>query len=222
MNTLTFPFTRVLRHRSARLALFGWCAIALVMAFLARGRGDGSTHVLLGGYSRFALPLLCFAVVSAVSGRRLFVSAIEPLTLLGASRVRASAFTHLGTMMCTAFYAAILGVLVVLVSHGSSDPPLGHDLFVTCWVSALGAAAYASFFFAGSTLFGNFGRTLFLILDFILGAGDTTSALLVPRGHIRSLLGGSDVLTLSQHGSIGALFAITTFFFLFTLLRARR
>lgn len=222
MNALAFPLSRVLRNRAGRLALVGWFVIALVMAFLARGKGDGTTHVLLGGYTRFALPLLSFAIVSTVSGRHLFVNAIAPLTLLGASRPRAVALTAIGTMIGTMAASALLGILVVLVSHGSGDPPLGRDLFTTCWVSALGGAAYASFFFAGSTLFGSVGRTLFLILDFAFGGVSSTSSLFVPRAHIRSLLGGSDVLSVSQHGSIGALLAISAFFFAFSLLRARR
>ena len=58
-------------------------------------------------------------------------------------------------------------------------------------VSALGGAAWAAFFAAGSAIGGGGWRGAFLAVDWIVGSGSGTLAVFTPRGHVTALLGGS-------------------------------
>ena len=78
-----------------------------------------------------------------------------------------------------------------------------------CSVLLTAGAAYASFFTLGACIGAKGGgRGVFLFVNWVLGAGKGAAALLVPYGHVRSLLGGEPVLTLSQRGSTLGLAAV--------------
>ncbi len=220
-RAISFPLARIVRNRGGRWALLPWIVFAIVLAVVSRGRSDGASHVLVGSFARFVMPLLSFSIATAVVGKGSLVEALAPLTTLGASRERAGLTIAFGSMLASAGTSAFLGAMVVIVSHGTSDPPLVTDVVNTLWICALGGAAYGAYFSAASTLFGRFGRSAFLIADFILGGGSAVSSLFVPRAHIRSLLGGAHALTLSQRWSAVALVALTIAFVLLALVRIR-
>jgi hypothetical protein len=85
----------------------------------------------------------------------------------------------------------------------------------------LGGAAYAAFFGLGAS-FGarGGGRAAALVLDFLFGGG-TTIALVTPRAHLRSLLGGTAPAEVSQRASSAVLVALTLVFAAIAIRRAR-
>jgi hypothetical protein len=199
--------------RTPRALLVGvaWCLLALGFALAARSRGSahGADHALLEGYGALVLPLLAFALVGALVGPRSLRASTAPVVSFGASpAIAAAATATLGVLACSAV-AAALAAGVALLAHGASDPPRAADALASAYAGALGGAAYAALFSLGAT-FGRRGggRTLFLVADWLLGAGSGTTAALTPRGHLRNLLGGASPLGWSGRASSIALVVI--------------
>ena len=90
-------------------------------------------------------------------------------------------------------------------------------------MAGLGGAAYAAFFAAGSS-FGKRGggRLVALVVDVALGGGHGAAALVVPRGHVRSLLGGEAVMAMPGRGSALALVVMVGVFTALAVGRTRR
>ncbi len=220
-RAISFPLLRIVRNPRGRWAVLPWIVFGIVLAVISRGRSDGASHVLVGSFATFVVPLLSFSIATLVVGKGTLVEALAPLTTLGASRERAGLTIAFGVMLASAITSACLGVLVVIVSHGSGDPPLSRDLFATLWISSLAGICYGAYFSAASTLFGRFGRSAFLLSDFVLGGGSAVSSLFVPRAHVRSLLGGAHALTLSQQASALALLILTLAWLMLMLVRIR-
>jgi hypothetical protein len=98
--------------------------------------------------------------------------------------------------------AAVLAALVVVVAHGVDDPPLARDAMVSAYVGALGGATYAAFFAMGAS-FGRRGggRTVLLVLDWLIGGATGVLGAVTPRAHLRSLLGGAPCDAMSERAS---------------------
>ncbi len=219
------PWLRLLRASRAWTAIALWSAVALFPALLARraATGHGADHALLGMYSFIALPFLANAVLSGVLGRDGLGRSGLFLANFGASPGRVAVFSVTVAAFASGLLGGGLGTLVDALGHGSLDPPLAADLPKVFAAGALGGAAYAAFFALGAS-FGarGFGRSLFLVLDWVLGAGTNTSALLTPRAHVRALLGGAAPLDVPGRVSFAALALMVLAFTLLATARASR
>jgi len=219
------PCLRLLRAPRAWTAITLWGAVAVIPAVLAKSAatGHGADHALLGMYSFIALPFLANAVLSGVLGRDGLGRSGLVLANFGAPPRRVAVFAVAVAVLASGLLGGGLGALVDAVAHGPLDPPLAVDLPGAFAGGALGGAAYAAFFSFGAS-FGTrgFGRTLFLVLDWIFGAGTSTSALLTPRAHVRALLGGAAPLDVPSRVSFAALVLMVVGFTLLATARASR
>lgn len=215
---------RLIRTPRAWLPIIVWALLAIVVAVAARSSGSttGASHVLRGTFSFLVLPLVSFAVVGATLGRTGLRQGIRGVVALGAAP-RSAAFASIFVAVITsALLAALLAVMVNVVAHGAHDPPLGSDLFATAWIAALGGGAYAAYFSAGSAIGKGMMRGVFLAFDWIVGGGAGVGALITPRGHVTSLLGGAACAELTQRASSVALLLILAGYTLLALLLVRR
>lgn len=218
------PALRLVRTPRAWLPIAAWVAVALVAAIAARSHGasSGASQVLRGTFAGLALPLLAYAIVGASLGNTGIRKGIRGVVALGATpRDAALASIAVAVLVSTALSGA-LGALSCVVAHGSHDPPLALDLFASLWVSALGGAAYAAYFSVGSAIAKGTMRGVFLALDWIVGGGASVGALLTPRGHVVSLLGGSLCAGLPARASCVVLVVMVAVFGALALRLARR
>jgi hypothetical protein len=221
------PWKRLVRAPRAWMALGFWVAVAVLPAVLERVRatGHGADHALLGFYASIALPFVAYSALSAVLGKDGLGPSGIPLANFGAPPGRVALFTATVAIAASAVLGGGLGVLVDVVGHGSLDPPLVEDALRALATGALGGAAYAAFFAVGAS-FGarGFGRSILLVLDWIFGTSAGTSSLLVPRAHVRSLLGGVAPLDVSARTSylmLGGMIVVFTWFACARASRAR-
>lgn len=189
---LRHPLARLRSARMRLLPVLGWALLSVGGAAATRLQGASGHAVdraVRGTFGPLLLPLLALACVGLVCPEGTLEEAARPLVSLGAPRRRAALALGLTAMGLAAASAGLLAALVVVIAHGPADAPLVADLVSTAGVSALGGAAYASYFMMGSTYLGRAGGGVLFVVDFLagsLGAG----ALLTPRGHLRALLGG--------------------------------
>jgi hypothetical protein len=219
------PLRRFLRASRSWLALGLWALIAIGPALLERAHatGHGADHALLGFYATLSLPFVAFTTLSAILGREGLGRAGIVLANFGAppGRVALSAVTV--AITASAVLGGALGALVAAVAHGPLDPPIVADALRSFAAGALGGAAYAALFALGAS-FGarGFGRSVLLVLDWVLGSDDTASALFTPRAHVRGLLGGEAPLDLSPRASYVALALMVVVFTGLAVTRASR
>lgn len=218
---LALPLARLRRSPRGWISVALWVALALASAQLARAAHAGVYRALGGAYGGLALPLVVFGVTGVVLGGRGLPDAVRPLVGFGASAKSAALATLGAAAAASALAGGVVGALVCVIGHGPSDPPLAWDALQSAGISALGAAAYASLFAFGSTFGRGAGRGVVLGVDFLMG-GSGTGALLLPRGHVRSLLGGDAALALSGPASTVALVVIALAFAGLAVLRSRR
>jgi len=204
------PLARLVRTRRGWLPIVGWAALALVVAFVARTRGGGSgaDHVMRGPFGALVVPLLAYGIVSGVLGGSGLRHSVRGVVTLGAEPRRAALASVLVAVGVSALACGALAAVVCALAHGPHDPPLARDLPTSLWIGALGGAAYGAFFSAGSAIGKGYFRGVFLAFDWLVGAGAGVGALLTPRGHVLSLLGGPHVAELSQRASSIALAAL--------------
>ena len=169
------------------------------------------------------LPLLCFALDIRLDN--------SLATLMGALWVRHGAERRafaLGRLaLPTALTSGVVlcgGSLALALTSASSaaalDLPMGLG---TSWLSVLaaallGAASYVAGLSWAQLVGGAWGRALFLLADWLLGAGAGAAALPWPRAHLRALLGGESVLGLGSAIS-GVWLALIALSYLFFYLR---
>jgi hypothetical protein len=216
---------RLFRTPRSLVAPGAWCVLALGFALAARWRGavHGADHVLVDAYAALILPLLVYALVGALLGRRSLATSIAPLVAFGASPAR-TALAIVGVAVAASVVAgALLAALLAFVAHGASDPPAAGDALASAYAGALGSAAYAGWFALGAT-FGKRGggRTLLLIMDWVLGSGRGVMAIATPRAHLRNLLGGPSPMDWPGRSSAAALVVITLACALLAVRRAGR
>lgn len=198
------PALRLLRSRRAWLPIALWTLLAIVSALSASSRGSttGADHVMRGSFAFLVLPLVAYGVVGATLGRTGLRRGIRGVIALGAPPRKAALASVLVAMVSAAALCGILAAIVCALAHGSQDPPLSSDLPTSFWIGALGGGAYGAYFSAGSAIGkGTFMRGAFLAFDWILGGGAGAGALITPRGHVTSLLGGPLCADLSQRTS---------------------
>lgn len=175
-----------------------WIFVTLVVAWAQRG--EGSDEAVIGSLGGLTLPLMSFTFVSASLFGGSLRSAVAPLVRLGASPLRALLTMFSVPVGASALAGAVVGAIVVAITRTPSSPIV--DLFMTTWIAALGGAAYAALFVAGSSLGKRGGgRSVVLALDFVLGASSGLFGAVSVRGHVRNLLGGVAPLEMSQRTS---------------------
>ena len=219
------PLARLLRSRRGRMAALAWCALGVAFAVAARSSGSShaADHVLLGAFAPLVLPLLAYTLAGTVIGARSLSISAAPLVAFGAPPARAAALAATVAIAACALSGGLLAAIVDLVAHASADPPLGRDALACAYAGGLGGGAYASWFVLGAS-FGKRGggRSVFLLLDWVLGASSGPTALFTPRAHIRNLLGGTAPLELSERASGLALVFLAAVFLALATRRARR
>jgi hypothetical protein len=197
------PALRLLRTPRAWLPIAAWALLAIVIALAAKSRGTttGADHVMRGAFAFLVLPLVSYGVVGATLGATGLRRGIRGVVALGAAP-RSAALASVGVaIVSSAVLCGVLGALVCALAHGPQDPPLGSDLPASLWVAALGGGAYAAYFSLGSAIGKGTMRGVFLAFDWIIGGGAGVGALITPRGHVTSLLGGPLCADLSQRAS---------------------
>jgi hypothetical protein len=117
---------------------------------------------------------------------------------------------------------AVLAAVVCIVAHRAGDPPIVSDLFGSAGSALLGGVAYAAFFCTGSAFRTGALRGLLLVVDWLLGSANGFGALLSPRGHLLSLLGGARCYDLSRRTSSVFLVLLSVVFFAVAVRLARR
>ncbi|MDB4934832.1 MAG: hypothetical protein JWP87_1804 [Labilithrix sp.] len=197
------PALRLVRTPRAWLPIAAWAVLALAIALAARSRGSttGADHVMRGAFAFLVLPLVSYGVVGATLGAGGLRRGIRGVVALGATPRSAALASVLVAIATSAALCGLLGAIVCALAHGSGDPPLGSDLPASLWISALGGAAYAAYFSVGSAIGKGTMRGVFLAFDWIIGGGAGVGALVTPRGHVTSLLGGPACAELSQRAS---------------------
>jgi len=222
---LELPVARLRRTPRAWLPVALWSLLAVGAATMLRHARipSNASEALQSPFGTFALPLLSYAVVGATLGGEGLSRSTRSLVAFGATPFRAAFGSIAVAMVVAATLSSIVGVLVAVLGHGDGDPPLLRDAVATAWVAFLGGAAYGAAFAFGAS-FGKRGggRAAILALDWVLGSGNETAALVTPRAHLRSLLGGDAVASLSGHASALCLLLLAAAFAWLAALRARR
>ncbi len=202
------PLARLVRTPRSIAIVAVWSVVAIVAAIVSRKSTTGADHVMRGSFGYVVVPLVSFAIVGAALGGQGLKRAVRGVVALGAAPRRAAAAAVGVAIVVSAVACALLAILVCAIAHGQSDPPLASDLFASMWVSALGGAAYAAFFACGSAIGKGTMRGGFLAVDWIIGAGSGVGSLVVPRGHVTALMGGSLAAELPARASSVALIAL--------------
>ena len=221
---LRLPLARLTRSPRASVAVVAWAALAVAAAAVLRRSGASATEgALTSIFGALALPLLSFAVVGAALGGDGLARSTRSFVAFGARPAEVALATIGVAVAASALVAAIVGAVVAALAHGPGDAPLAVDALTSAWVAALGGAAYASLFAFGAS-FGKRGggRALVLAADWVLGSGAGAAGLFTPRAHVRSLLGGDAVMTLSGRASAGVLVLLTLAFAALATARSRR
>ncbi len=192
-----------------------WAVASLALASVGCALGVGverlvnpsyaADHALLGVTFGLSVPLLAWLTVGRVFPTSLEQS-LESLAECGADRRQAACWAAGALALWLAGAGSWLGLITALLGNYRTDE-LWFDLGTCAWVGALGAASYG-LLHAFSTLWGRQGRVVALVLDWVLGAGAGFVAAFWPRSHLRNLLGGTDVLALTQWQSAIALSAL--------------
>jgi len=218
------PALRLLRSRRAWLPIVAWTLLAIVSAISARARGSasGADHVMRGSFAFLVLPLVAYAVVGATLGRTGLRRGISGVVALGAAPRSAALASIVVAVASAAALCGLLAAVVCALAHGSQDPPLPGDLWASLWIGALGGASYGAYFSAGSAIGKGTMRGVFLAFDWILGGGAGVGALITPRGHVTSLLGGPLCADLPQRLSSIILVVLLVLYAGFALRLARR
>jgi hypothetical protein len=205
------------------------CALAVVfeigVALLerAQGRVGAADRALSGGAFGIALPLLCFFLVSRVCGASSLREAVAPLARHGLNRRALVLGVAVPPALIAAIFAALSGVLVVIVTRGPSDPDLARDSLSSLWIGLVSGPAYVAAFLGASALGRRGqGRSWLLLADFVLGAGDSFVAFPWPKAHVRNLLGGTATLELSQAAALVVLVGMSLAFMALGALRNPR
>ena len=208
------PVLRLARTKRAWLPVLGYVVLALVMAIVAgrSGGASGTDHVMRGTFRWLVIPLVAYAIVSASLGGAGMKRAVRGVVMLGAAPRRAALETTLVASLASGLVCGVLASIGTLLSHNAADAPLASDLLASTWVSALGGLAYGAYFCGGSAIREGGARGLFLAFDWIVGSGTGGLALLTPRAHLATLMGGPLSGDISARTSFIVLAALTVIF----------
>ncbi len=218
------PALRLARSPRAWLPIVAMTLLAIVVALSTRARGTttGADHVMRGAFAFLVLPVVAYGVVGATLGGSGLRSGIRGVVALGAAPRSAALASVVVAITMAAAACGVLGALVCALAHGSQDPPLVVDMATSLGIGALGGGAYAAYFSVGSAIGRGAMRGVFLALDWIVGGASGAGALIMPRGHVTSLLGGPLCADLSQRTSSLMLVALLLAYGSLAVLLVRR
>lgn len=180
------------------------CALLFALVERRAAPAFASDRALLGPAFGLMLPLACLVSARALF-RRGIQPALSPLAALGVNRRLVLAGRASALLVAAAVIALPLAFGVVAVALPSHS--WLAEWSTLPWVAVLAGSSYAALVLLGVSV-GRYGAWAFLVLDWLLGSGSGWLALPWPRAHVRSLLGGSDVLGLGQSGSALALLGL--------------
>jgi hypothetical protein len=206
-----------------------WVAAGLGLATVAlaslversREPAYAADRTLLGPTLGIVVPLVAYVLFEAVHRGERARATLEPLGRHGADRRLLSLGVHAALAACSAAVTALFTAIAVVAARGFGDAALVADFTASLWGGALTGAAYAGLFSLAS-LFGRRGRIVALVLDWLLGSGAGTLALVWPRAHARGLFGGEPVLDGSQAFAAFVLVALAVTGVLVTAARETR
>jgi len=214
-----------LRQRTIPIGLGLAFTFALGVALLERAQGaeGASDRALSGGAFGIALPLVAYFLVGRACAGSSLREALLPLTRHGLDRRPLTLGFALPPALLAMGFGGVTSLLVVLITRGFSDPRLLADATTSLWIGLVSGLAYVVAF-TGASAVGRRGqgRAWLLAADFPLGAGSSFLAFPWPKGHVRSLLGGSSVMELSQLGALMALVGTSFAFLAWGTLRNQR
>jgi hypothetical protein len=212
---MTTSFRRGFRDARQTLGWF-WPASALLLTLLCVGMvswleaeevastaTSNELSLLTSAIFGLLVPLFGFALAARLDGR------LERLILAhwprhGADRrvyaLGGLALAGLLTLAVAISCSALALCTSAASGHPSLDPHAGLTLgfWSLSWISVQAAASYAACFGLAQLWAGSWGRSLFLVGDWLLGSGIGIAALPWPRSHLRSLLGGTAVLEMHR------------------------
>lgn len=185
------PMARLLRTPRAWWPVVGWGLFVVLHALSVRtgGTTNGTDQMMRGAFAFLVLPLVSYSLVGASFEGGLKKS-VRSLVLLGAAPRKAALASTLVTVSAAALVSAVLAAVVSVLAHGATDPPLAVDLPASFGTGLLGGATYAAYFSVGSAVGKGSMRGFLLGVDWLFGSGSGLLAMLTPRGHVTSLLGG--------------------------------
>ena len=177
----------------------------------ALGSGQSEPSLIEAATFGIVLPLASYALSARVDGTR--------DDLMSAYWARHGSSRRLYALGRIGFCAA-LGALLMLASTALAfalsraifSESAAHGVLAFAGVSAvaaLGALSYAACFGLAQLLGGGLGRAAFLVADWLLGSGAGLAALPWPRAHLRSLLGGPAVASMSPYQAALFLLCLT-------------
>ncbi|AKU94253.1 hypothetical protein AKJ09_00917 [Labilithrix luteola] len=214
---------RLLRTHRAWWPVIGWTLFVVVRALAVRSGGttNGTDQVMRGTFAFLVLPLVSYSLVGANFEGGLKKS-VRGLVLLGARPKQAALGSTLVAIGAAGLVSAILAAVVCVLAHGATDPPLVVDLPASFGTGLLGGAAYAAYFSVGSAIGKGSMRGFLLAIDWIFGSGSGVLALITPRGHVTSLLGGPLCADLPARASSVILFVLLVVYVLLAVRLTRR
>jgi hypothetical protein len=216
-SLLQLPLRRGLGPRRALVPVTGLVLFALVAARLVRGQAHPADSVLLETVGAVVIPLAAVVLVRATLAGRSVGDAGAPLLFFGASRRSAATAQLLVATFLAAAVAALATLGALLVVHAAQG-----DIVRSSALAALAGAAYGALFTAGASFgSGGGGAIVVLVLDAVVGVGDSAAAVLTPRAHLRALFGGVGPADLSSRASCAALVVMIVFGLFVVNLRAR-
>ncbi|APR80660.1 Hypothetical protein A7982_06007 [Minicystis rosea] len=192
-----------LMQRGALLSMVLGLALVVVAGIVERRVGSaGAVDRALTATFNLVVPLLSFAIVSAVTGRQNLRESVWSAARYGVARRDVAFGVILAAALASAAICALSAVLAVVVAQAPGNPPFATDAFTSAWIAALAAAAYTGWFSLGSAFGRNGGvRFLPLVADFVIGGSTGIAGALLPRANAASLLGGPAPLAMTQASS---------------------
>ncbi len=168
-----------IRGASAPVALLSSCAALFAVGVLERQSDAVSApdDALGGAAFGIALPLLAYLVSERVCAGQRLERSVDGVARYGSDRRAALLGLLLGSALCSAFAGALLTVAALLGASAANSSSLASELRASVGIALLAGAVYALYFGAASLLGKRGGgRKWALILDFVLGAGNSALA----------------------------------------------
>lgn len=213
-----------LSKRRMGLTFFLAFALAISSALIEKYFTQlGAVDRALESTFRLLIPLLCFAILSEITGRADLRDAAWPMARFGANHRDIVMGMLAASVLASALFSAALALVSVIAAHSKSAPPILSDAMLSAWIAMVTALAYTGYYALGATFF-RFGRGRFvpLIIDFLFGGSVGLIGALLPRGNAINLLGGPAPMGLSQSKSFVLLLVMGAFTGGLALMRCRR
>ena len=213
---------RRLLGRFTAFTLVSALAVVVAVSLLERREDPlvATDRALAGVCFGLAIPLLCWAVVHALSAGRNLLDSLSTLSRNGVNRRRAWCGFALVALSGCAIGSGLLAATAVLATRSVRDSAFLTDLMTTSAIGLVAGTAYALWFAVASMIGARGGGRFWAwVADWVLGSSTTALGLLFPRAHLRNLLGFEPVVDLPQAASYGVMAFLAVTLFSFALFR---